>query len=269
MRPLRPALLASAFVLACVGTPFVESKLRFDSTLDADLFQRARACFLQREPAWEHVPLQRNRFSIDEMWCRGEGAAESRCDEEFQKRENVDWFNLAVIGLDRNRDGHLVIFALRHRPAPDWDVEVMIAEGVLAIDFIRGDEWISAGNVAPRYSIERMTFFAGADDEPEVVLRRLQSSPESLRDEIVTQLHVLEAQVIEGLNADVVFECVDRTGKPVQQWSPCLRRPIGAERKAAEERAVKAHVVQMAELLEEEHVAMHAALLELMPIDCL
>jgi hypothetical protein len=119
------------------------------------------------------------------------------------------------------------------------------------------------------WEIEESRFFESVEGDPWVVFEALRASPQALRDAGIERWRALESKVVAALNEDEVRKCVYGPYRGNGIPPACIEQvPLTADEKAKELRKIRAKVGRIVELLEQEHVAMHAALLELTPREC-
>jgi hypothetical protein len=244
-------------------------------------FERARACFAERGRGWEHYPLRKIGNFVEEDWCRGERAARGCSGGGFREQADVDWAGVGTL----------------HHPQ-DWPkvFGVQVSAGHVPADGGFGVWlWVSSngksilgdgGSVGfGRAGDEEGRFYVGTGYEWEIaesrfeetvegngwqVLDRVRKSPEALREEAVTHWTALEGKVIAALERGEVVECV--YGEYQNDGIPpaCLRKvAISAEAVGRETARIRAKVAGVRAALEgESGRQLHAALMELAPVEC-
>ncbi len=255
------------------------SQLRFTSAEEQRRFVAARNCFAARGAAWEHFPLRKMGNFVQENWCRGEGAMRGCAGGGFTEMAGVDWAEIGtlhypqswpeVFGLQISGGSNLL------KGEKGWNVsfsvnsngKTILGDGA-HIDFRRNSDYVHVGS-GYEWRIEQERFAKSAEEDPWSLFERLRGSSDALRDEGVKQWRALEGEVIAALENDKVMKCVygpyEGNGIP----PACIRRvPLDLAQKTEELNKIRTSVGRIVELLEQEHVAMHAALLKLAPREC-
>jgi hypothetical protein len=167
-----------------------------------------------------------------------------------------------------------------HRPADgSWGVWFSVStngKSILgdggAVGFGRaGDEdgefWVGTSHP---WEIAESRFEEPVEGDGWALLDRVRKSPEALREETLGRWTALEGKVIAALERGEVVECVYGEYKNDGIPPECLRKvPISAEAVAKETARIRGKVAGIRAALEgESGVRLHAALLELAPVEC-
>lgn len=255
-------------------------ELRFTSDDEKRRFLSAQTCFSKRAAAWEHFPLRKIGNFVQEDWCRGQGAARGCYGGGFNERAGVEWASVETLHYPQQwpQVFGILISGAHNQLAgsKDWSVSFsvhsngksIVGEGA-HIDFRRGDDWVHVGT-SYGWTIQDNRFTRQAEGgDPWTVFERLRSSSQIIRDEGVKHWLALETEVVEALEKNAVVKCVygpyNGDGIPPM----CINRvPLDAAEQATELAKIRKTAQRNKQLLEQEHVAMHAALMELASKDC-
>lgn len=244
-------------------------------------FEKARACFGERGRAWEHYPLRQIGNFVEEDWCRGEGAKNGCEGGWFRDRAGIDWASVGTLHYPQEWPRVFgVQVSAGHVPADGgWGVWVSVSsngKSILgdggSVGFGKvGDEdggfYVGTGY---EWVIAESRFEEVVEGDGWGLLERVRSSPEALREEAVTRWTALEGKVIAALERGEVVECVygeyENDGIPPE----CLRKvPISAEAVAKETARIRGKVAGIRAALEGvQGERLHAALMELAPVEC-
>ncbi len=255
--------------------------LVFGDPAERERFERARACLSERGRGWEHYPLRMIGNFVEEDWCRGERAALGCSGGGFRDEAGVDWAGVGTLHYPQDWPQ---VFGVQveagHRPADGgWGVwfsvstngKTILGDGG-AVGFGRvGDEdgefYVGTGY---SWEIAESRFEAVVEGDGWQLLERVRRSPEALREEGVAKWTTLEAKVIAALERGEVVECVYGEYKNDGIPPECLRKvPISAEAVVKETARIRAKVAGVRAALEgRQGEQLHAALLELAPVDC-
>lgn len=244
-------------------------------------FERARACLTERGRGWEHYPLRQIGNFVEEDWCRGKGAERGCVGGGFREQPDVDWAGVGTLHYPKDWPQ---VFGVQvnagHRPADGgWGAWFSVSSNGKSIlgdhgevGFGRAGDDEGSFHVGTWYSweIAESRFEERAEGDGWQLLDRVRRSPEALREEAVARWTALEGKVIAALERGEVVECVygeyEGNGIP----PACLRKvPISAEAVAKETARIRGKVAGVRAALEgEQGVRLHAALLELAPVEC-
>jgi|GEM_PF-1788395 len=248
--------------------------------LDADekaRFDAARKCFGERASGWEHYPLRKIGNFVEENWCTGEGARNGCSGGGFRDRPGAQW---AEVGTLHYPDGWPEVFGVQigagHNHEGDgWSVSVsgstngksILGDGG-SIAFERGGQRFYVGD---RYGweIEKSRFDINANVDAWTLIDRVRQSPQALREEALSHWTQLEAEVLAALDKNEVRKCVygeyEGNGIPPE----CIEKVPLSPQEADKERArISEHVAWIRSSLDNDAKGLHAALIELAPLDC-
>jgi hypothetical protein len=251
--------------------------LRFASDGERERFMRARTCLSERGASWEHFPLRKIGNFVEEDWCRGQGAARGCEGGSFREQPDVAWAKVATLHYPQSWPevfGVQVDLGHNH-PGPGWNTQLWVSTNGqtilgngLHVAFRQGEDWVHLGS-GYAYEIGDNHWAVNLADDPWVLLDRLRASPDALL-EGIEHWRALERQVAEALAAKQVLKCIygEYQGNGIPP--ACEQRvPLDPSEQAEELRKLNAKVARIVELLESQRAAMHTALLDLAPLDCI
>ncbi len=256
------------------------NQLRFISADEQRIFLAARQCFATRGALWEHYPLRQIGNFVNEEWCRGKGAAINCTGGGFREQAASEWTSVDTLYYPKDwpQVFGLLIAAGRNVPVGDksWSVAFSVTSNGKSIvgqgahiSFRREKDQIHIGSGYEWQVVEQRFAKSNADD-PWAIFERLRGSSKALRDEGITSWRALEAEVVSALEKNEVKKC--RYGEYKGNGIPpaCIGKvPLDAQENQKELAKIRSTVARIVEVLENEHVAMHAALLELGSTDCI
>ncbi|MEM6990313.1 MAG: hypothetical protein AAF721_07445 [Myxococcota bacterium] len=255
--------------------------LRFTDDGERARIERARECFARRGATWEHYPLRKIGNFIEEEWCRGEGAQGGCSGGNFRQRAGAAWAGIGTLHYDRDwpQVFGVQIDVGRRAPEGQWSVSVSGSSnghkilgdhGHLTLTRSGQDATTLFVGTAYGWEIEQSRFEVLGSDDAWTLLDRIRQSPEALAAEAISSWSALETKVVAALAADEVVECVYAPYKGGGIPPECIEKiPLPPDKNAAELRRIHEHVAWMKATLNSEGEAMHRALLEVAPTDCL
>ena len=251
--------------------------LKFLNPDEKARFDKARKCFGDRASNWEHYPLRQIGNFVEEDWCTGEGARLGCSGGNFRDRPGVQW---AGVGTLHYPDSWPEVFGVqidagRNAEGDGWNVSVsgssngksILGDGG-SIGFERGEQRFYIGDDYG-WEIAESRFHVDAEVDAWTLIDRVRQSPEAMREEALKHWTELEAKVLSALDQGEVVECVygeyEGNGIPPE----CIKKvPLKPETVEKERARIREHVAWIRSSLEQEAPVLHAALLDLAPLDC-
>ncbi|MGC4122182.1 MAG: hypothetical protein QM765_47900 [Myxococcales bacterium] len=258
------------------------SNLQFETKAEGERHQALRA-WMEKKAAggWKHQPLQVAGNFLTERWC-GPKVATDVCaagSVVTNEQRGTEWMTLEALHYELPKAFGLVV-NLGHFPEKgDLAVRFYVAEGgksivgeAMGATFLvlgkdgKVSEQVTVGERAS-FQILDTELSASSPDPWRATLKKMAASPKSLETLATQMLDALQARVDEALAKGEVlgFDEGEYKGDGVPPMK--TPRPLTAAEKEREAKAAKAEIARRKAFVAKHAKAMHALLVDKVPVD--
>lgn len=276
-------LLTPALARAQEPTTMKSEDLKFETKAEGERHQALRAWMEKKAKGWKHKPLAAGGNFLSERWC-GPKVPLDRCDSGSVvtgEERGTEWMTLEALHYELPKAFGLVVSLGAFPEKGDLALRFYVSEGGKTIvgeamdaTFLalgKDGKVAETATVGGRASVEIVGSAVSvfSPDPWRTTLKKLAESPKSLEAVATKLFDALQVRVDEALAKGEV-QGFDE-GKYEGNGIPPTKtpRPLTAAEKEREARAAKAEIARRKAFVERHAKAMHALLVEKVPVELL